>query len=284
MEEYEVLESLGRGHQGNVQKVQKDGKIYALKIFQDVLDAEREIEILKTLSFPMCHPLLLCYIKAVDFGDSLGMVTEYIEGPTLADLFRYSGGVTDDQLVMLTKYIFEGLDYIHSKGIVHNDISAANFIFDRKRLKIIDFGRACFYTSEESIYKCEPEATTDNLFELETGEINLNSRLYPGLDIMATGIMLWKLKNPNVGSGKRHYFIGMTKNYETFIKKLSEATNRASYYILHAPRLLEELQREVDNYSLETNNEMLGKIIRKSALVDPYRRPSAADLVRDISK
>ena len=50
---------------------------------------------------------------------------------------------------MLRKYakeILEGLEYIHSKGIIHADIKLANILLhrewedDEERIKLIDFG------------------------------------------------------------------------------------------------------------------------------------------------
>src|SRR5437868_4447281 len=131
IEDYEILETLGQGHQGRVQKVKRirSGEILAVKIFDDIYGAEREIEVLKELSTPECHPLILCYHGAIDLDGSVGMLTEYVQGYTLEEAVKYQG-IKDDQLILLARYIFEGLAYIHSKGIVHNDISPANFIFD----------------------------------------------------------------------------------------------------------------------------------------------------------
>lgn len=39
--------------------------------------------------------------------------------------------------------IVEGLEYLHSKNIIHRDIKLHNIVFDRnKKCKIIDFGLA----------------------------------------------------------------------------------------------------------------------------------------------
>lgn len=281
MEDYEVLENLGMGHQGDVQKVKRvsSGEVYALKIFRDETEASREIYILRTLSVPNCDPLIVCYQGVIELEDSIGLLTEYVPGKNLRDLVKYHKGLSDDQLVKIARHIFSGLSYIHSRGIVHNDIAPNNFVFNGDNLKLIDFGLACFYGEDYEEYKCEPEKTTDNLFELETDEINYNRNLYPKLDVIMTGIMLWKFKNPSLGTGKLHYFIPMTKTYQNFISGLEMASNRPNYYILHASNILAELQNIVDDYSAGTNDYRLEQIFRRATLVDPYSRPGAATMV-----
>ncbi|THW70879.1 Pkinase-domain-containing protein, partial [Aureobasidium pullulans] len=46
----------------------------------------------------------------------------------------------------LAKQLFEGLDYLHKRGVLHRDIKAANILVSRNgELKLADFGLARFY-------------------------------------------------------------------------------------------------------------------------------------------
>ena len=41
------------------------------------------------------------------------------------------------------KYFFIALEYLHMKGIAHNDIKCENFVFNKEfDIKLIDFGLA----------------------------------------------------------------------------------------------------------------------------------------------
>lgn len=52
----------------------------------------------------------------------------------------------------LAKQLFEGLDYLHRRGVLHRDIKAANILVsDKGLLKIADFGLARFYAKRRQL-------------------------------------------------------------------------------------------------------------------------------------
>ncbi|XP_059316135.1 mitogen-activated protein kinase kinase kinase 17-like [Lycium ferocissimum] len=68
---------------------------------------------------------------------------EYMPDGTLTDEIRKQGGRLDEQLIgYYTKQIVQGLDYLHSKGIVHCDIKGCNILLGKTGAKIGDFGCA----------------------------------------------------------------------------------------------------------------------------------------------
>ncbi len=70
------------------------------------------------------------------------IITEFIDGRPLSDLIlyrKYSERVTVTVLLKFLIKICNGLDALHSQGIVHGDIKPANvFITSRNEVKIID--------------------------------------------------------------------------------------------------------------------------------------------------
>jgi CTD kinase subunit alpha len=52
----------------------------------------------------------------------------------------------------LAKQLFEGLDYLHRRGVLHRDIKAANILVSNEgQLKLADFGLARFYAKRKKL-------------------------------------------------------------------------------------------------------------------------------------
>jgi serine/threonine protein kinase len=66
---------------------------------------------------------------------------EFVDGKTLESM---EGGLPIGELLHLLEQTAEGLDYAHSKGIVHRDIKPGNIMIAAGQAKITDFGVARF--------------------------------------------------------------------------------------------------------------------------------------------
>jgi serine/threonine protein kinase len=70
------------------------------------------------------------------------MVTEYAEGPSLAEYIDTYGSLGPDMLYGLATGLAEALTVIHAAGIVHRDLKPSNVILTDAGPKVIDFGIA----------------------------------------------------------------------------------------------------------------------------------------------
>ena len=89
-------------------------------------------------------------VKALDFfeiNNTAYIVMEYLEGITLKQYLRENQRIAPEDLIELLVPLIESLDEIHSKGMIHRDISPDNImVLPDGRIKLMDFGAARDYT------------------------------------------------------------------------------------------------------------------------------------------
>lgn len=80
------------------------------------------------------------------------IIMEYIDGILLKDYLEKQGAMPAEVALGVIMPIIEGVKKIHSKGIIHRDISPDNiFITDENSIKIFDFGAAQLNSSKEGM-------------------------------------------------------------------------------------------------------------------------------------
>lgn len=148
--EMEICSVMGEGSLYRICKARHGTKYVILKcpvqsetIYIEML--RREYEIGYTLSHP-CVVNILGFEENTEVGPAL--VMEYIDGVTLDELMRTRPSRQQSRQVLGD--ILDGVDYLHKRGILHNDLKPSNIIItSSSRAKIIDFG---FSSSEDSAY------------------------------------------------------------------------------------------------------------------------------------
>ena len=172
MEDFEILQKLGKGGNGYAIKVKskKNYKIYVIKISQRLTNADKkEIIILNKLNDPN-HPYIC---KCVTYFEENGLFYIVMDLYSNKDLFRYLSAYIDmnvpikeENLWDIFNQCLEGLAYIHNKGIIHRDIKLANiFMNEDGKIVIGDFGCCAMFNpiefsklspDEQSLLKFSP--------------------------------------------------------------------------------------------------------------------------------
>ncbi len=140
----------------------------------------------------MNHPNVISYVEkgvySEDGNDYPYLVTNYIKGNLVADPLVKGRIFTLDMTLDIIKYVLKGLAYIHSLGLVHNDITPRNIIYNPQELSkttLIDLGhvsKPCkgqlsFETSDLTPFFRAPE-TYDLIFDIRSDIYSVAAVLY----------------------------------------------------------------------------------------------------------
>jgi tetratricopeptide (TPR) repeat protein len=146
---YELLEEIGRGGMGVVYKARdrRLGRVVALKRLPENLRHHptavrlflREARAAAALN----HRNIVTLLDAGQEGDVYFLTMEFLEGLPLHEVLARRGRLSPRDVARLGAQAAAGLEYAHSRGVVHRDIKTSNLFFTRDRaLKIMDFGLA----------------------------------------------------------------------------------------------------------------------------------------------
>ncbi|KAG1862189.1 kinase-like protein, partial [Suillus subluteus] len=104
---------------------------------ESVQALKTEIEMLKDLD----HPHIVQYLGFEETKTFLSIFLEYVPGGSIGRRLRDHGKFDEEVTKLFTGQILEGLEYLHSKNIIHRDLKADNILLESTGIcKISDFG------------------------------------------------------------------------------------------------------------------------------------------------
>ncbi|KAH7289458.1 hypothetical protein KP509_30G002700 [Ceratopteris richardii] len=125
------------------------------------------------------------------------IVTKFMQGGSLLDYLSQKKGLSTREIIKLAKDIAKGMQFLHSKGILHMDLKAANIFLDDGNAVIGDLGIARLVNEkvgdnlEIGTYRwMAPEVSAQAMLDSTAQSSNWFSYK---TDVYSYGILLWEL-------------------------------------------------------------------------------------------
>jgi serine/threonine protein kinase len=153
LNEYKILERLGKGRMAGVYKAQHQlSQIVAIKVLPP--SKAKEPNLLgrfhreARLALRLKHPNIVRSFQTGTVEELNYIVMEYLEGETLEEVLVRRGKLPPGEAVRLVYQALQGLQHIHAQGLVHRDLKPSNMMLIgaspdstlRATLKILDIG------------------------------------------------------------------------------------------------------------------------------------------------
>ena len=182
------------------------GRIVAIKSFnkQNIISdiSKRKILYETNLMRNLHHKSIVKILETFESEKYILIIMEYISGGNLQNFVKKRRKLTEKTAKILFKQIIEGIQYIHSQGIVHRDIKLENILLDlNNNIKICDFGVGKIIKPESILYdQCgTPVYMAPEIIK------NIGYKGFP-VDIWSSGVALYIMLTGNIpfNRGKIH--------------------------------------------------------------------------------
>jgi tRNA A-37 threonylcarbamoyl transferase component Bud32 len=147
--QFQIVEQIGKGGMAIVYKAYQASlqRHVAIKVLSpklsDDMDLVKRFLREATSAGNLRHPNVLIIHDVGSEGDIHYIVSELLEGMTLARLLQEEGALAPDRIANIVGQIASALDYAHSRGYIHRDIKPSNIMVDPARndhVTLMDFG------------------------------------------------------------------------------------------------------------------------------------------------
>ena len=148
LSDFTNIQRINKGEHGLIYKAtnKKDNKIYAIKEIKNN-NSKKVIEREKMLLENVSHQNIIRFYSSFVENNINYFVLEFFDGEDLENLSKKYKNMNPPQyipqslIIIILKGIINGLLYLHSRNIMHRDITPDNIMIDKNYVvKITDFG------------------------------------------------------------------------------------------------------------------------------------------------
>mmetsp|Transcript_68674 Transcript_68674/g.217208 ORF Transcript_68674/g.217208 Transcript_68674/m.217208 type:complete len:398 (+) Transcript_68674:259-1452(+) len=209
-------------------------------------DIVKEINILINLD----HPNVIYLREFYEEGNKMYLVTELVTGGELLDAVLESGTYSESDARECFKQLMMGIEYLHSKNVVHRDLKLENLLLAKKgdlhTVKVADFGLAKKAAEAQLATVCgTPQYVAPEVIAGIPGLAYTE-----GVDMWSAGVVLYILLS------------GYPPFYDDSEPALFDKIRRGDY--------------SFDDPVWDTISESAKDLVRSLLVVDPNKRLSAS--------
>lgn len=228
-----LIREVGRGGMGVVYEATQEelGRKVAVKELTPELAANKEMlerfrrEAQAYAQFR--HETIPAIHDLVEKGDTLYMITEFVEGADLSKVIKNGGPVPPECVAIIGARVGEALDHVHLRGMLHRDIKPSNIMVGSDgTVKLMDFGiafdEAADALTREGFAVGSPPYMSPEAFAGQKGDRRS--------DIWSLGVTLYELlsgERPFKGKDAQALFGAIRKGQHVRIRRKVPATPRA---------------------------------------------------------
>ena len=225
---YTLLRKLGRGGFGEVWLAEKRSQFVTKKVAVKLpLDDQINFDAIRQEATlweqASGHANVLPIIDADVIDGQVVIVSEYASGGSLADRLKREGKLSLQKTVEMTIGILSGLEFLHSRHIIHRDIKPQNILLQGDTPRLADFGisRAMNTTVISSAIIGTDAYMSPESFD---GKRNVQT------DIWSVGVVLYALLADRLPFPQEHpserMFAILTKEFETLPTEVPQNLQR----------------------------------------------------------
>ena len=237
--------------------------------------AVREIKLLQSLK----HDNVVCLQEVMVEHNDCFMVFEYLSHDLTGLLNHPTFKLEHSHKKHLGKQLFEGLHYLHRRGVLHRDIKAANILVSNHgQLKLADFGLARFFSK-----RGRPDYTNRVItIWYRSPELLLGETQYgPAVDIWSAACVMIEIFTRHAifpGDG------GEINQLEKIYNVLGTPTRSEWPQLVDMAwfELLRPAERKANTFAEKYQDRLTPaafELLQSMFLYDPANRPTAGDVL-----